>query len=133
VVRRGLDRASPWYPFVENWAGEAFARYVAFLEMRLDALASVASPAERARMSELFELTVRYEIAFWEMAATGEGWPGLEAWQPVVKPRRHSAGDASRLAALLLPYISPICAVVAPCPPGASPASVRRRGSTTGC
>jgi thiaminase len=30
-------------------------------------------------MAELFELTVRYEIAFWEMAVTGEGWPGLEA------------------------------------------------------
>jgi thiaminase len=28
------------------------------------------------RMAEFFELTVRYEIAFWEMAATGEGWPG---------------------------------------------------------
>jgi len=78
VVRRGLDRGSPWYPFVENWAGEAFAQYVAFLEKRLDALASEAGPAERARMAELFELTTRYEIAFWEMAATGEGWPGLQ-------------------------------------------------------
>jgi thiaminase len=29
-------------------------------------------------MAELFELTTRYEIAFWEMAATGGGWPGLE-------------------------------------------------------
>jgi thiaminase len=78
VVKRGLDRASPWYPFVENWAGEAFAQYVAFLEKRLDALASEAGPGERARMAELFELTTRYEIAFWEMAASGEGWPGME-------------------------------------------------------
>jgi thiaminase len=30
-------------------------------------------------MAELFELATRYEIAFWEMAASGEGWPGVEA------------------------------------------------------
>src|SRR5437899_2798270 len=41
--------------------------------------------------------------------------------------RRHSAGDASRLAALLLPRILPIFSVVAPCQPGASPPSVLRR------
>jgi hypothetical protein len=41
--------------------------------------------------------------------------------------RRHSAGDASRLAALLLPHILPIFSVVAPCQPGASPPSVLRR------
>jgi len=34
--------------------------------------------AERDRMAELFELTTKYEIAFWEMAATGEGWPGID-------------------------------------------------------
>jgi hypothetical protein len=41
--------------------------------------------------------------------------------------RRHSAGDASRLAALLLPRILPIFSVVAPGQPGASPPSVLRR------
>src|SRR6185503_699698 len=40
--------------------------------------------------------------------------------------RRHSAGDASCLAALLLPHILPVCSVVAPCQPGASPPSVLR-------
>ena len=53
--------------------------------------------------------------------------------QPVVKPRLHSTGDASPLAALLLPQILPVFAVVAPCQRGASPVSVRRRGSTTVC
>jgi len=78
VVRAGLDRSSPWYPFVENWAGEAFAAYVAQLERELDALAAAAGPAERARMAELFETTLRYEVAFWEMAYAGAAWPGLE-------------------------------------------------------
>jgi thiaminase len=76
VVKEGIDRRSPWYPFVENWASDAFAGYVAHLEAELDELARHAAPAERERMAELFETTVRYEIAFWEMAVTGEAWPG---------------------------------------------------------
>jgi thiaminase len=78
VVRSGLDAASPWQPFVENWAGSAFAEYVGWLEGELDRLAGAAGAAERERMAETFALTVRYEIAFWQMALTDESWPGLE-------------------------------------------------------
>ena len=39
----------------------------------------------------------------------------------------HSTGDASPLAALLLPQIFPIFSFVAPCQRGASPVSVRRQ------
>lgn len=78
VVRRGLDRSSIWFPFVENWTGEAFAGYVQYLEGELNKLADGAGRAERARMAALFETTAKYELAFWEMAATGEGWPGLD-------------------------------------------------------
>jgi thiaminase len=78
VVRAGLDPASPWWPFVENWSGEGFAQYVAYLEGELDRMAAAAGDEERARMAEFFELTTRYEIAFWEMAATGADWPGVE-------------------------------------------------------
>lgn len=77
VVREGLPEDSPWWPFVENWSGEAFAGWVEWLEGVLDELAADAGPAERERMAELFELTTKYEIAFWEMAAEGEGWPGI--------------------------------------------------------
>jgi thiaminase/transcriptional activator TenA len=77
VVQAGISTDSKWYPFVENWAGEAFAQYVAYLEAELDQLAAETGPAERERMAQYFELTTKYEIAFWEMAATGEEWPGL--------------------------------------------------------
>jgi thiaminase/transcriptional activator TenA len=83
VVRDGIDRGSPWFPFVENWAGDAFAGYVAYLEKELDELAGQAGPTERARMAELFELTMRYEIAFWNMAWTGEGWPRASRLAPM--------------------------------------------------
>jgi len=42
----------------------------------------------------------------------------------VVKVQLHSTGDASRLAALLLPQVFPILSVVAPGQPRASPVSV---------
>ncbi len=74
VVQAGLSPESKWYPFVENWAGEAFAQYVAYLEGELDMLAEQVGADEREGMAEYFELTTKYEIAFWEMAATGEEW-----------------------------------------------------------
>jgi thiaminase/transcriptional activator TenA len=78
VVRTGLAPASPWWPFVDNWSGPAFAGYVAWLEAECNRLAAGAGETERTRMAGLFGLTVRYEIAFWEMALTGAGWPGVE-------------------------------------------------------
>lgn len=78
VVREGMDHDSPWLPMVDNWAGEDFALWVGHLQSRLDELAAEAGPAERKRMAERFRLTTLYEIAFWEMAATAETWPGLE-------------------------------------------------------
>jgi thiaminase/transcriptional activator TenA len=77
VVKDGISPQSKWYPFVENWAGDEFGRYVAYLESELDALAADVGQAERELMAEAFELTTRYEIAFWEMALADESWPGL--------------------------------------------------------
>lgn len=78
VVRSGIDPGSPWTGFVENWAGDAFAGWVGWLEAELDRLAGRAGPAERERMAGLFETTVRYEIAFWELAyGRAGGWPGI--------------------------------------------------------
>ncbi len=77
VVQAGLDPESPWQPFVENWAGDEFAGYVQYLEGELDRLAEAAGPTERDGMAALFETTTKYEIAFWEMALTGGGWPGV--------------------------------------------------------
>ncbi|MGH7562936.1 MAG: hypothetical protein ACREK5_00725 [Gemmatimonadota bacterium] len=80
VVRSGIDAGSPWTGFVENWAGDAFAGWVGWLETELDALAARAGEEERERMAGLFDLTVRYEIAFWELAyGRADGWPGIEA------------------------------------------------------
>lgn len=76
-VRAGIDPASPWIAFVDNWSSETFRAYVAWLEAELDRLAARVGADERARMARLFETTVKYEIAFWELAYEGPAWPGL--------------------------------------------------------
>ena len=73
--RSGSDY--PWRPFVENWAGDEFAQFVDFLDTEVNRIAAEASDTERARMEEIFEMTTRYEIAFWEMAHRGPQWPGM--------------------------------------------------------
>ncbi len=76
VVRSGLNASSPWMPFVDRWAGEDFADYVRFLEQELDLLACAAGERTLKGMRVVFDLTIRYEIAFWEMALAAEDWPG---------------------------------------------------------
>ena len=78
VVREGIDPDSPWRPFVDNWGGEDFGGYVGYLAGELESLAADAGGAERARMAELYRLTLLYEIAFWEMANDSEAWPGID-------------------------------------------------------
>jgi thiaminase len=78
AVEAGLDPESPWQPFVANWAGEEFETYVLYLRGELDELARDAGAGLRARMAEAFETTIRYEIAFWEMAFRGAAWPGVQ-------------------------------------------------------
>ncbi|MFQ5888644.1 MAG: hypothetical protein ACE5JR_01190 [Gemmatimonadota bacterium] len=80
VVKEGIDPSSSWYPFVEKWGGESFREYVMYLEGELDTLAGEVGPAARARMADLFEVTTKYEVAFWELAMQGESWPGLESF-----------------------------------------------------
>src|SRR5436190_24396716 len=52
--------------------------------------------------------------------ATGGARPGRATSVLLPKFATYLAADASRLAALLVAYISPICALLAPCDPGAS-------------
>ena len=42
----------------------------------MERLADDASPSTRARMESQFEMVIRYELAFWEMAYRGPRWPG---------------------------------------------------------
>ena len=78
-VKKGIDPDSKWKPFVENWASDEFGQYVDYLQGELDQLAADAGKEELRKMEEIFELTVKYEISFWEMAYSGSVWPGMES------------------------------------------------------
>lgn len=84
VVRAGIERGSPWMPFVENWTSEGFRDYVGWLEAELDRLAADVGGEERSRLERYFERTLKYEIAFWELAVQGARWPGLD--EPTADP-----------------------------------------------
>jgi thiaminase/transcriptional activator TenA len=49
---------------------------------RTDTLAAEAGAAERRRMADAFTLSCRYEVRFWQMAWTLEGWSTAEAADP---------------------------------------------------
>lgn len=76
VVEADLDEGHPWYPLVNNWAGEDFAGFVDSLESTLNELHEETSESQRNRMEEIFLWTLRYEIAFWDMAyeRSGDEW-----------------------------------------------------------
>jgi thiaminase len=69
--------AGPAYrDWVENWTGDAFRAFVAGLGEELDELAGTPSPATAARLAAVFARAARFELAFWEMCWSGQGWPG---------------------------------------------------------
>jgi len=76
VVEPGIPQGHPWHPFVHNWASEEFAEFVQFLESSLNSLAKKVSDDVIRSMKQQFRWTVRYEIAFWDMAhgRSGSEW-----------------------------------------------------------
>ena len=93
---------------------------------------------QRARLQRLESLPAPYETPCEVRAALRDGAGRIKLardhftqWftalnSPWQKAPLHSTGDASRLTALFLGRIWPICSLVTPCQPGASPVSVRR-------
>lgn len=75
-VEPSLSQDHRWYPFVQNWAGDDFAEFVDFLGNSLNEIADDVTGTQEERMIEQFQWTVRYEIAFWDMAngRSGEQW-----------------------------------------------------------
>jgi len=67
------------HPVYREWAGFYTAGFLqesvrAWREL-LDLAAAEAGPAERAAMRDVFLLSSRYELQFWEMAHRVERWP----------------------------------------------------------
>jgi len=68
------ERYARW---IEMYASEEFTALVDWLRELTDRLGANLSGGPRDRIREVFLVSSRYELAFWEMAWTLEAWPQL--------------------------------------------------------
>jgi thiaminase/transcriptional activator TenA len=67
----GDQRYADW---IEQYASPEFEQAAEWLKAEMNRLAKGASEEKRARLTELFVISSRYEWRFWEMCWTGEEW-----------------------------------------------------------
>jgi len=60
--------------WIQQYASDEFAQAAEWLKAELNRVAAGASDEKRARLTELFVISSRYEWQFWEMCWHGEAW-----------------------------------------------------------
>jgi thiaminase/transcriptional activator TenA len=65
------ERYADW---IQQYASDEFAQAAEWLRAELDRVAAGAGDEKRARLTELFVISSRYEWQFWEMCWNGEAW-----------------------------------------------------------
>lgn len=63
--------------WVRYFASDEYVDLIAGRRRTLDERAAAAGPGRRQRLSEIFTMSTRLELAFWEMAYACEQWPDL--------------------------------------------------------
>ncbi len=75
LARRERPADQRYADWIAQYASQEFAQAAEWLKAEMNRLAEDASAEKRARLKELFLLSSRYELAFWQMCWTGEAWP----------------------------------------------------------
>jgi thiaminase/transcriptional activator TenA len=75
LQRRGLPSDGRYAAWIEEYASEQYGELVRWAIARFNELGSQAGYTDRRAASRAWELSSRYEYAFWEMAWTQERWP----------------------------------------------------------
>lgn len=70
-----LSDRNPYASWIKTYASDEFRALSDWLQSYLDHLAPRPSRRERQRLEELFLMSCRCELAFWEMGWTRQGWP----------------------------------------------------------
>ena len=65
------ERYADW---IRQYSSAEFIAAAAWLRSEMDRLAADRDEQKRARLQELFVLSSRYELQFWEMCWQGESW-----------------------------------------------------------
>jgi thiaminase (transcriptional activator TenA) len=71
---RGLPEHERYAAWIESYADPGYVELAAWLRSFVDRIGENVSDATYVRWSRIFEATLRYEAAFWEMAWSGESW-----------------------------------------------------------
>jgi thiaminase/transcriptional activator TenA len=72
---RGLPDHPRYAAWVEAYADPAYVELTDWLRSFVDRMGEGLEADAYARHQEIFRTTLRYELAFWEMAWSGERWP----------------------------------------------------------
>ena len=76
LARRGAPaHAPPYAQWIEMYAAAEFGDLAAHLRAMVDRLGAAAGPPEQAAMTAAYEMSLRLEHQFWQMAWTQEQWP----------------------------------------------------------
>jgi thiaminase/transcriptional activator TenA len=67
----GDDRYAEW---IRQYSADEFAAAADWLRSEMDRLSADQDEQKRARLRQLFVLSSRYELQFWEMCWQGESW-----------------------------------------------------------
>lgn len=76
-LRDGIVEHPLYTRWVRYFSSDEYVDLIARRRRTLDEGARGAGPARRRRLSEIFTMSTRLELAFWEMAYACEQWPDL--------------------------------------------------------
>jgi len=75
LAQRGLPDEPRYAAWIESYADPGYTALTEWLRGLVDGLGAHASTDTYTRWRDIFTTTLRYELAFWEMAWAGEQWP----------------------------------------------------------
>jgi thiaminase/transcriptional activator TenA len=74
LKQRGLPEHPRYAAWIDVYADPVYVELTGWLRAFVDRLGRAADEATYGRWRRIFATTLRYELAFWEMAWAGEGW-----------------------------------------------------------
>lgn len=75
LARTGTPDDPRYADWIAMYSSDEFGGAVQWLKEQMERLAEGASEEKRARLTEIFVISSRYEWMFWEMCYNGEAWP----------------------------------------------------------
>jgi thiaminase/transcriptional activator TenA len=76
LLRKGKPKSShPYHEWLQLYGSPEFAEVARWMRRVIDRCAKTAGIAEKARMTEAFLISSKYEWMFWDMAWQEEQWP----------------------------------------------------------